>query len=269
LRRNGKAHVFFLIALLLPPLAILFLTVLLPVAINPFEESADETLQNVAESVTDSIPAEIATGRRELSHKMLALEIEQAFWQTRLRLAKSDSISLAINLVDSTVSLDIKGVPVRICKIHRYKTSGATTRLRAQGRLLQWLSQPFILQKELATLPKAPIRIMEAPEDTIEANEMAAEEPQIEKRDVHFTFHFDRHLSVSVNQVQRPSFAGRVQKVFYNLRRSFSAAGNAVISLFRLQLPEHRIWLELELSREDAKAIYRALPPQARMALRL
>jgi hypothetical protein len=39
--------------------------------------------------------------------------------------------------------------------------------------------------------------------------------------------------------------------------------------MLHLQLPQHRIWIEIELSREDAKAIYRALSSRAGLALRL
>jgi hypothetical protein len=268
MQQNHRARILFLILSFVPPFLIFLLAVLLPVVINPFDESTRDDLTNVAEFATDSTMAEISQGRRELSQKILALEIEEEYWRARLQLAKSDSIGLAVDLTDSVVSLEVKGVPMRVCKIYRYKMSGATRRLRAQGRLREWISQPFILQKELATLPKAPIRIKAAPEDTIEAQKSEDDEIPLERRDVHFTLHFDRNLTIAVAQVQTPSFGGWLRKIFYGLRRNFSAAGEALWALIRLKLPQHRIEIELELSREDAKAIYRALPPKAGLALR-
>lgn len=269
LRQNRRARIIFLTLCVAPAFLIFLLVVVLPVTVNPFAESAGENFRDDAEPSSDSTAAEISPGRRELLEKIVALEIEEAFWQARQRLAKSDSINLSVDLADSVVRLEVKGVPVRICKIHRYNCSDAVNHLRGRGRLAHWLSAPFILQKELATLPKAPIKIKEAPKDTIEASESTGEELPVEQRDVHFTLHFDRNLTIVVAQIQTPSFRGWLRKIFYGLRRSAGTAGEALFALARLKLPQHRIEIELELTREDAKAIYRALPPNSGLALRL
>ncbi len=269
LRQNRKAQIVFFIFLLVPLLSALALTVLLPVAANPFDEASEEASKEEAETPEDTTAAETLSERRELSKKMASLEIDQAFWQARLQLAKGDSISLAVDLVDSVASLEVKGVPMRQCKILRYRRSGVIKRLRAQGRLQPWLSKPFVVQKELATLPKAPIRIKEAPKDTIEASESKGQDLPLEHRDAEFTLHFDRNLTLVVEQAQKPSFKGRWRKIWYDLRRIFGDAGAALVALSHLQLPQHRLWIEIELTREDAKAIYRALPHQAELALRL
>jgi hypothetical protein len=269
LRQNRKVRVVFFVSLLVPLLLVFVLTVLLPVVANPFEEPAGEESKESAEPLADSVLAEISTERRELAQKMATLEIDQAFWEARLQLAKGDSISLSVDLMDSVASLEVKGVSMRQCKILRYRGSGVIQRLRAQGRLQPWLSTPFILQKELATLPKAPIRIKEAPKDTIEASESKGQDLPSEHRDAEFTLHFDRSLTLVVEQAQAPSFKGRLREIWYDLRRIFGDAGGALVSLCHLQLPQHRIWIEIELSREDAKAIYRALPSHAGLALRL
>jgi len=269
LRQTRGVQAAFLFAFILFPLFIFIVTVALPVARNPFETAAASEIRENPESLPDSTAAEILTGRRELAKKMAALEIDQAFLLTRLELAKKDSIGLVIDLTDSTAKLEVKGVPIRHCKILRYRHSDLARRLRGQGRLHQWLAAPFILQKELATLPKAPIRIKEAPKDTIEAAESKGEDLPIEQRDAEFTLQFDRNLTLSVEQTQPPSFAGRMREMWYGLRRNFSEARDAVTALLHLQLPQHRLWIEIELPREDAKAIYRALPTRASLALRL
>jgi hypothetical protein len=269
LRQSRKAKIIFFVSLLLPLLVVFVLTVLLPVAANPFKESAGEVSKEAAEPLADSTLAEISSERRELAQKMATLEIDQAFWQARLQLAKGDSICLAVDLLDSVATLEVKGVPMRQCKILRYRRSGVIKRLRSQGRLQPWLAEPFVLQKELATLPKAPIRIKEAPKDTIEASESKGQDLPIEQRDAEFTLHFDRNLTLVVEQAQAPSFKGRLRELWYDVRRIFGDAGDALIALLHLQLPQHRIWIEVELTREDAKAIYRALPSRAGLALRL
>jgi len=269
LRQNRKGKIIFFLALIIFPLFVFIVTVVLPVAGNPFEAAAEDEAFENSEALPDSTPAEIVTGRRELAQKMAALEIDQAFLQTRLELSKEDSICLIVDLLDSTANLEVKGVPMRRCKILRYRSSGLARRLRGQGRLHQWLATPFVLQEQLATLPKATIRIKEAPKDTIEANESKGEDLPIEQRDAEFTLHFDRNLTLSVEQIQPPSFSGRLREFWYDVRRNFNEARDAVTALMHLQLPQHRMWIEIELSREDAKAIYRALPTRAGLALRL
>ena len=269
LRQKRSVQTVFLFAFILLPLFIFVVTIALPVARNPFETAGAGEILEKAEALPDSTPAEIITGRRELAKKMAELEIDKAFLLTRLELAKKDSIGLVIDLTDSTAKLEVKGVPIRHCKILRYRHSDLARRLRSQGRLHQWLATPFILQEELATLPKAPIRIKEAPKDTIEAAESKGEDLPIEQKDAEFTLQFDRNLTLSVEQAQTPSFAGRMRKFWYDLRRNFDEANEAVVALMHLQLPQHRLWIEIELSREDAKAIYRALPTRAALALRL
>jgi hypothetical protein len=269
LRQNRKNQLIFFFALITFPLFIIVVAVILPVAQNPFEASTEETNPDGLEALPDSTPAEIVTGRQELAKKMAALEIDQAFFLVRSQLSKNDSICLAVDLIDSVAHLEVKGVAMRRCKILRYRSSGLAKRLRSQGRLHQWLAAPFILQEQLATLPKAPIRIKEAPRDTIEASESKGEDLPIEQRDAEFTLHFDRNLTLSVEQAQPPSFSGRLRELWYDLRRNFNEARDAVAALMHLQLPQHRLWIEIELSREDAKAIYRALPTQAGLALRL
>ncbi|MGH7597917.1 MAG: hypothetical protein ACREOI_16330 [bacterium] len=269
LQRSRKVQVVFFASLLIPLLIVWVSTVLLPVVANPFEETASDEPKESIVPATDSMFAEISTKRRELAQKMATLEIDQAFWEARLQLAKGDSISLSVDLMDSVASLEVKGVSMRHCKILRYRGSGVIKRLRAQGRLQPWLSTPFFLEKELATLPKAPIRIKEAPKDTIEASESKGQDLPIEHGDAEFTLHFDRSLTLVVEQAQPPSFKGRLREFWYDLRRIFGDAGGAIVALLHLQLPQHRIWIEIELSREDAKAIYRALPSRAGLALRL
>lgn len=268
LQQNRQGKIIFFLSLIFLPLFLFIVAVVLPVARNPFDAAENETLENSA-AAPDSTPAEMATDRRELANKMAELEITQAFLQTRLELSKQDSICLIIDLIDSTALLEVKGVPMRRCKILRYRSSGLARRLRSQGRLHQWLATPFILQEQLATLPKAPIRIKEAPKDTIEAAESKGEDLPLEQRDAEFTLQFDRNLTLAVEQAQPPSFSGRLREWWYALRRNFNEARDALTALVHLQLPQHRLWIEIELSREDAKAIYRALPTRAGLALRL
>lgn len=261
--QQKPARILFLLALALPMAIVLGLTVILPITEDPFGQLPNSEA---------TVPATSDTGgsvEPELLEKFNLLKMEEAYWQARLNLAKSRTIQLVIDLRDSLVALEINGVTVHQAKIHQCEVSRVLRQMRTTGRLIPWLQNGFTLQQELATLPKAPIRVKEAPKDTIEAMAAASDEIVLENRDVHFTWHFDRHLTVLVEQVQPPSFKGRLSKLWYTLQRNWGMVSETIRALSHFEKPRHRFIIEIELPGDDAKAIYRALPEKAGLALRL
>lgn len=229
---------------------------------------------------TDAIPvksraaASFAAGSaaptREMAERMDALRLEETWVNSLLELAKKDSIMFAIDLRDSLATLLIKGVPVRQCPIRSFSMSQAIPHAARLDSLHTWLFPPFQLLRETATIPKAPIRIMDAPKDTVEAEAMAGQEIPIENNDVHFTLQFNRNLTVLIEQEQPPSSTGEFKKKFaFDMERIFAEARETIKGLKKRALPEQKLWIELAVSREDAKAIYRAIPTKLHMALRL
>ncbi len=273
LRQRPLAAFIFLFIMLAPALVVLTAFVLLPVAHNPFEAEAVSTTEEIEEQ--GSPATEVATvldsaqtvELEGLTKRLLDLDIRRAYLLSRWELSQGDSISLTLNLRDSLASLEMKGTPIRQCRILRFEVSRALERLQAKGRLHEWSASPFRLQSDLATLPKAPVRVVTAPKDTLEAQARAKETIPIEKNEVHFTLEFDRNLTLAIVQAQDLTFDGRVKKWTYELKRSWAEVKEAVQAVLRGELPQHRMLIELELTQEDAKAIYRALPQQAGLAL--
>ena len=265
----------FFAVVLLPPFLFLVLTVILPLWADPLGEfvetsgqkqpAADTTLAATRSTAPNPQSSNIAT----LLERLHAIEIEEAFLQSRLELSAGDSIGLSIDLTDSAAAIEIKGVQVRACKLARIHVSGGLALLRQRPEVVTWLSSPFVLQSEAASLPKAPIRVEDAPSDTIEAREKDNDEISIEHRDAYFILHFDKNLSVSVAQTQRTSAVGWLHRLGYVIKRGWSSALDDLAALAQGRLPAGRVQIRLEMPREDAKAIYRALPPRAEMALRL
>lgn len=273
LRRSPWVAFFFCFMLLVPVGLVLIFFVALPVAYYPYEaeplassEEIDEHENGVpqAETILDSA---LTVKLEALSNRLVEIDTRQAYLQSRWALAKGDSISLAVDLRDSLISLEMKGTPIRQCRILRFDMSRALERLQAKGRLHEWLATPFLLENDFATLPKTPIRVITAPRDTLEAQARAEETIPLEKNEVHFTLRFDRNLTLSIEQAQDLTFQGRIKKWLYELQRSYALMAEGLQALARGELPQHRMLIELELSQEDAKAIYRALPQRAGLAL--
>jgi len=267
LKEHRNVRKYFWISMLNPIFLIFVLVVILPLKIKlPIE-----TRQISNESEYMSLDANIGNidELNKFSNKMTDLKLEEMFLQSQLLLAKSDSVVLILNLVDSTFSLNIRGVNVRECKIYHFKMSHGFKHVKADQGLFDWLSKPFILQKDWATVPKVPIKIRKAPKDTIEAKKYKSEPVTLDKPDVHFTLKFDRNLVIRTHQVESNSFGGTIRKWYYNIRSYLKTVMETFLAFFHLKAPRNPFWIEVKISRNDALAIYRAIPNQAALALKL
>lgn len=196
------------------------------------------------------------------------LKIDELFWKNRVQLAKDDSIYLSIDLPDSLLTLELNGVPLRQCKIEEYKITPLYSQLKFQPQFLEWLNDPFILVDESATISKVPIKEVIAPKDTIEAMKMLSKKVEIEKEDVQFILVFDRDLILEVKQTEPPTLMGRFEMVLFRILKNITAFFKDFYSLMTLKSSSQDFWIKIKISQNDAKAIYRALPKEARVVLR-
>ena len=256
------AQAMFLISLLIPVLIAVVSLVVMPVVQST--QMLKKTHQQSKRTPT-LIPPDRAS-----AHKMAALLAEEAYLNSLHKLALQDSISLSVDLQDSVVGLYIKGVAARKCRLVKFRKSFAIRHFKGQDSLYNWLYPPFVVQKEYATVPKSPIRMMKAPKDSNEARVYAQEEtkPLLEK-DVHFVLECSRGLNLRFEQTQSADVESWQEKWKFELEQIFEQARLTLKALRQGRLPEHQLWIELDLTPDDAKAIYRALPKKAGVALRL
>ena len=92
---------------------------------------------------------------------------DKAYYQSRIRMAETDSISLALNLVDSTAILEIQGVAVHKAKINKVKISKVFYKADEYA-ISSMLSTPYTISKDFSTIKKEPLMIKMAPKDTSE-----------------------------------------------------------------------------------------------------
>ena len=235
----------------------------------PIVGTVSQTVHN-----TDAADQEIVSGSsaeipasQDLWMQFDSLRVAEAFLKARLALADQKFVSLVIDLIDSTLYLEFQGVPIRHISIHRYYASRTLRRMNEEGRLDTWIDRPFTLEHARATIAKIPIRIVEAPRDTVAAAIRPPQEILVETTETHFILRFDRNLTLRIRQA--PSASGFFRRVIFDAGDRLSTARRAVVKLSRGQSPEQETWITLRLSPEDARAIYRALPDNARLALRL
>lgn len=226
---------------------------------------SDAASGNLATSKIEAEKSAVLNDNREISD----LFIEKTYWENKLRLGKEDSISLSIDLVDSLIFLEIQGIVLRECKIQKYGLSWSLKYFRQHPNFLSWLKTPFVLQGDSASITKVPIKVIHAPKNPIDAAKLLAKILPQEDPDVEFMLKFDRNLKFHFRQADSLELLDKVER---NIYYSDILSGNKLTSLpasMKEYFPSHDYQIDIILSREDAMAIYRALPQDAQLALRM
>jgi hypothetical protein len=256
IRRPGMQLLFLIVAITLPAI-IIALTVLIPAAaFNPMPVKAES---NDKADTTRTKKVEATADQHPLYLNILNKEQKLSFIQNRLELARQDSIYLVLNLQDSVLDIEIKGLPVQRCKIQSYH---ASSRLKAAQHedLQKWLETPFTLQGEISTIPKVPVLLVDAPKDTTEAAKLPKKPMEPEKTAVFFTLLFDKNLVIEIEQTE--AILPEEEVLMLNYQHRFDSLFSRtllqkIIQPMPQQLPIH---IKLRMNEGDARAIYRSIP---------
>jgi hypothetical protein len=196
--------------------------------------------------------------------RVFDLRRENGFVTTRLALAKSDSVSLVIDLVDSVVSLDLKGVAIHKAKIVHLNKSSLFEGMNP-GALVALSSKPMKVKSITSTIIKEVRHYKKAPKDTIEAAQLevkqdtlAAHMPSIYVLDLDN----DIHISFLHEIEQGYSYAPFIKE---QKLKQFNTAAD---SLLKAKLPPYVASITIELAKKDATTIFRAIPHHAYVAIR-
>ena len=94
-----------------------------------------------------------------INQKLYDLKRQENFWLRRINLSGHDSISLVINLQDSLISLDLKGVELRACPVMAYRLCDTLIQFRQSGNVPPWFKDILYIKDQYATVPKTPVII--------------------------------------------------------------------------------------------------------------
>jgi len=243
-----------LCAMVLPTAVVVTLCMAVPLAHFP-------RFREIPETKTASRMERIPIIDKDILAQRDSLVMCKAYLQSLAKLARTDSVVLCVNLRDSTVLLHIRGVTVRSCTLSTYRCSAAMASLRRREGLAAWLSTPFTLRDYIATIPKVPIKVKQAPSDTIEAEKMSRRGPRPEGiDDVYCGLLFDRNLWVDLAQSEMPNPADFRDIAGFRTRMRMKRWLDTVESLILRRPPHYLFRIQITIPREDVKAVYRALP---------
>jgi len=242
------------------------MTVIIPV--SRFEIIVPEDNTENKKGVRNPISWQISVDD-SLKKRAVSLKSSEAFLLSRLEMTKSDSISLAISLKDSSVALVVQGVTIYNSRIQQFTVSNAFNK-PDPFILAQWLSEPFVVDTHYSSIPKTPVLYKKAPKDTIEAMSQLELDPlKDDLNPVHFTLRLDRNLIVNFEQSEEAGTA--------NLR-SFKAYKREMRKIERNAILKHVVRftpvifvpeINIVIDKKAARVIYRALPENALVSIRI
>lgn len=196
-----------------------------------------------------------------------SLRKEKAFLLSRIEAARSDSIVLVLNLPDRIAQLELKGVTLYKVRIPEMHISRFFNSLCPEARN-RIFSTPWKITRDEATIPKIPVMVKIAPRDTSEYTPDIA--PDTTNRDpVHFALETNFGFTFCFYEIIPDSLPGKAKYHAFMFRQKWNTALAALSKLAMLKPPDYKPRIQIRIPRRDAKIIYRAIPKEALVIVRM
>ncbi len=203
----------------------------------------------------------ISPGEQELMH-------QKTFLEARIALAGNDSIGITIDLRDSLVRLETRGVILREIQFSEAEISRFFRSL-GPAPYAAIFSKPFRINEIEGTIVKEPIKVKKAPRDTTEA---ALQISTVDTSRVEFIeWHLQLDSSFVVSFIQNDGKAGPFNwpTMKYRFRRHYQTLLETYRALSRFRLPAYLPEITVFIPGNEAKSFYRALPRNGMVAIKL
>jgi hypothetical protein len=175
---------------------------------------------------------------------------------------------MTIDITDSLLTLEIKGVVLYTCKLQKFDFNVNIKDLKKHPNLPEWLETPFRLAWEKSSIPKVPLKIIQAPKDSIEAQYVISKILNSEElEDIQYSLHFDRNFRIDISQFQMETISEKQYSNLFLDDKSIDILGR-VFSPKNIPSPSEELRMAVYLPQSDARTIYRALPKHASLAVR-
>lgn len=182
-----------------------------------------------------------------------------------VELAKNDSIGLFLNLPDSVAQLMIKGVAVRNIPLREIHLSPLVVGASPEA-LYDFFARAFRVTDSRATIDKEPVNVVNAPKDSSDV--IPAIKPDTSNsQSVFFTLDTDKDLRFYFYETGDEADGHAALRFEWVDRWAEAKKNMAAISRFKI--PDYLPVIRIGVSREDAKVLYRALPPYGQIVLTL
>ena len=119
------------------------------------------------------------------------------------------------------------------------------------------------------TFVKEPIVVKKAPKDTIEAARQATVPDSIKTGPAYVALTLDYNIRLSLYQKNTGSVWALIYRFIFKSGRRFRQAGETIRGAVTFRVPDYRPEIRVYIPKDDLVTIYRALPADTRVVIKL
>jgi hypothetical protein len=219
------------------------------------------------------IAQEQAQGSPQINSAILSQLKEKAWIESRLKMASVDSIGLSIDLEQRKIHLELKGVVILTSKIRDCSISGFFRKM--DGNVyFNTFGTPLTIQQFKSSIAKNPLKVVEAPKDTIAAQiaaDAAAKKDSLADENVFWTVKLDRDFDLDIQGIDSIAEAQNKYKFGqgFEFERDLRNITKSFEHILSFSKPVYTPEILISIPENEAKAILRALPRKALVTIRI
>lgn len=195
---------------------------------------------------------------------------EKAFYESRLKMAKTDSLVLSVNLPDSILSVEIMGIPIHTIPLNKFETPDFFRLI--DNKIVQTrFSEPQQILNAHATTLKEPIRVVHAPKDTNEYNTTVADNnyDTARLRLSFVEYETNEKIRLLFIPIDERSLRHWRTDFAFNIKLSWRSFKQNLKASLQFKVPEYYPIVKIYLPHSDIESIHRALPENALVSIHL
>ncbi len=226
----------------------------------------------IIDSVRNHMNLAKAQAEEELNvnPELMKLMKDKSWLESRLKMAATDSVGLAIDLEEQIIQLELKGVVVMKSKIRDYSASGFFSQMDGNVYFNMFGTPLTILNLE-SSIAKSRFKIVQAPKSAEEADAMSTKTDSVAKQDVFWMVKLDRDIELNIQGIDSIQDSQSKYKFGqdFKSKRKLKNILNSLNNLVMLKKPEYTPEILISIPESEAKAILRALPQKAMITIRI
>ena len=219
------------------------------------------------------VAQEKAAGSPQINSSLLTQLKDKAWLESRLKMAADDSIGISIDLEQRRIQLELKGVIIMSSKIRDFSISGFFRKM--DGNVyFNTFGAPLTIQQFKSSIAKNPYKIVQAPKDTIAAQEAAvaaAKKDSLADENVFWTVKLDGNFDLDIQGIDSIAEAQNKYKFGkgFEFERNLKNIVNSFQHIIKFRKPIYTPEILISIPENEAKAILRALPSHALVTIRI
>ena len=199
---------------------------------------------------------------------LIDLYKEKVFLESRLAMAKTNTIGLVVDLQDSILDIEIGGIKLHSTEISKYRVSRTFSKIDNKA-FIGLFSKPMTTIRNSATFVKEPIVVKKAPRDTIEAAKQATVPDSIKTGPAFVALTLDYNIRLSLYQENKRSVWAMLYGFVFRSGMRFRQAGETVKGAVTFKTPDYIPEIRVFIPKKDLITIYRALPVDTRVIIKI